>query len=150
MSGAGFVVDVGTPLPPEVVWARLWDLQRHTEVIPLTTVTTVPAGAALRSGVEFCGRTGLGPLGFDDTMRVTQWRPPTGNDHGLAVVEKTGRVLGGRIRAEVTRDGSGSRIRWRQDLRLPWLPASLRPLESVAARLAAPGYRQVITRLLTS
>lgn len=150
MSRASFLVDLEVPLDPEIVWSRLWDLQRHTEVIPLTTVTPDPPATVLADGVEFRGRTGIGPIGFDDTMRVTRWDPPSTTGPGRAVVEKTSGVLGGRIEVEVTDVGPGSRVVWRQELRLPWLPAPLRILESVAARLAAPGYRQVIRRLLAN
>lgn len=147
---AGFRIDVESTLSSETAWERLWDLQRHSVVIPLTTVTLDPPATALAQDVEFRGRTGLGPLGFDDTMRVTHWQPPSDGSPGRAVMEKTSRVLGGRIEVDIIGAGSGSRVSWHQELRLPWLPSPLRALERVAAMLAAPGYRQVIRRLLAS
>ena len=149
MSGGRFRIEEVAPLTPEVAWARLWDLQRHSEVIPLTRVSADAPATALAHGVEFCGRTGLGPLGFDDRMRVAEWSPPTHGVPGRAVVEKTGRILGGRIEVEVVAEGSDSRVVWQQQLVLPWLPSPLRVVEKVAALLAAPGYRRVIRRLLT-
>lgn len=148
MSGAHFRIELVAPLAPEIAWARLWDLQRHTEVIPLTRVTADAPATALAGDVEFCGRTGFGPFGFDDRMRVVEWDPPIRDSPGRALVEKTGRVLGGRIEVAVTSEGSGSRVLWLQQLTLPWLPSPMRPLERMAALLAAPGYRQVIRRLL--
>ena len=71
-----FVIDVETDLPPAVAWERLWDLDRHTATIPLTRVTVDAPATQLGEGVGFTGRTALGPLGFDDTMRVEVWRPP--------------------------------------------------------------------------
>lgn len=143
-----FVVRVETPLTPEQAWARVWDLDRHTEVIPLTTVTLEPPAAALAAGATFCGRTGIGPVGFDDPMRVVVWEAPT-TGGGRAVVAKVGHVIAGRI--ETTFDpvaGGGTRITWRQQVELPWLPSPLSWLERPVAHLVAPGYRIVLRRLL--
>ena len=96
----------------------------------------------------FTGRTAIGPLGFDDTMRIVQWRPPTDDVGGAAVVDKVGRLLGGRIEVEVTPFAAGSRIMWRQRVRLPWLPSRWTWVDGLAARVAAPGYRTVLQRLL--
>lgn len=143
-----FVVRLESEHPPAVAWARIWDLERHTATIPLTRVALDAPAVELAEGAGFTGRTALGPLGFDDTMRVAQWRPATQDEGGVAVVDKTGRLLGGRIEVEVTPSGVGSEVIWRQRVRLPWLPAVLRPLESLAALAAAPGYRLVLRRLL--
>lgn len=143
-----FVVRVGTPLTPAQAWTRVWDLDRHTEVIPLTSVATIPPGLPLGVGVEFCGRTGIGPVCFDDPMRVVEWEPPS-TGGGRAVVVKTGSVIGGRIEATFEPvAGGGTRITWRQQVEVPWLPSPLSWLERPAAHLVAPGYRVVVTRLL--
>ncbi|WP_338748923.1 hypothetical protein [Janibacter alittae] len=145
---ADFVVQVDTPLTPGQAWQRVWDFDRHTEVIPLTTVTTVGPATPLAVGVEFCGRTAVGPAGFDDPMRVDVWEPPT-SGAGRAVVTKTGSVIGGRIEVTVVPVAKGgTRISWRQQVDLPWLPSRLSWLERLAARAAAPGYRMVLNRLL--
>lgn len=147
-----FSLTLSTELAPTEAWARLWDLERHTAVIPMTVVRLDGPDLALAEGAGFTGRTALGPIGFDDTMRVREWRPPTSSDAGRAVIDKTGRLLGGRIEAEVgplrADDEGGTQVRWRQEVRLPWLPEPLRRLESVAAVLAAPGYRRVLRILL--
>lgn len=137
------VVSVETAHPSAEAWARLWDLDRHTDVIPLTTVTPHPPATRLGTGVCFTGRTALGPLGFDDVMRVETWAPPES-----ATVVKVGRVVGGRIEVTVAPLRHGSRVVWRQTVQLPWLPARLRWAEALAARVMAPGYRQVIRTLL--
>lgn len=148
MSRARFRIDLEVALAPEVAWARLWDLERHSEVIPLTRVSADPPAHVLAQAVEFRGRTGVGPLVFDDTMRVDQWRPPVDDEGGHAVVGKTGRLLGGRIVVDVDPVATGSRVTWCQSMSLPWLPTRLQWLESIAARAAAPGYRMVLRRLL--
>lgn len=143
-----FSVVVETPLTPAQAWARVWDLDRHTSVIPLTRVATIPPATPLGVGVDFCGRTGLGPVGFDDPMRFVEWEPPVAG-RGLATVVKTGGVIGGRIEVEFApAAGNGTRITWRQQVELPWLPSPLVRLERPAARLVAPGYRSVLRHLL--
>ncbi|QBF44834.1 SRPBCC family protein [Janibacter limosus] len=143
-----FVVRVETELEPQVAWARLWDLERHTAVIPLTTVALDPPALALGEGVGFTGRTALGPLGFDDTMRVLVWEPPSASG-GRAVVTKTGALIAGRIEATFAPSRGGkTQITWRQDVALPWLPSRLSWAEGLAARAAAPGYRRVLRTLL--
>lgn len=141
-----FVVEVETGAPPAVAWARIWDLDAHTRVIPLTRVALDPPARELGEGAGFTGRTGMGRLAFDDQMWVLAWSPPTTDEGGRALVEKTGRLVGGRIEVRVDPLRTGSRIVWRQRLELPWLP--VRPLEALAARLAAPGYRWVLRTLL--
>ncbi len=143
-----FVLRIETPVAPDRAWARVWDLGRHSEVIPLTTVALTGGATTLGPGAEFCARTELGPVGVDDTMRVLAWEPPT-TAGGCAVVAKTGSTIGGRV--EVTfsaaHDG-GTRITWRQQVELPWLPSPLSGLEGAAARAVALGYRMVLRRLL--
>ena len=140
---SSFVVSAETGHAPAETWARLWDLDRHTAVIPLTTVTPHPPATRLGAGAGFTGRTALGPLGFDDVMRVETWAPPES-----ATVVKVGRVVGGRIEVTVAPLRHGSRVVWRQTVQLPWLPARLRWVEALAARVVAPGYRQAIRTLL--
>lgn len=143
-----FLVTVEAPLAPTQAWDRVWDLDRHTAVIPLTTVTTIPPATELGVGARFRGRTGIGPLGFDDPMRVLVWEPPT-TGAGRAVVVKTGAVIGGRIEVElVPTAGDRVLITWRQQVEVPWFPSPLSWLEHLAARLVAPGYRAVLRRLL--
>lgn len=136
-------------IPPEVAWARVWDLERHSAVIPLTTVTPDPPATIPAQGVGFTARTSLGPVGFEDPMRIESWRPPSGDEGGHALLGKSGRVVGGRIEVGFAPcAGGGTRITWRQQVELAWLPSSLSWLEHLAARAAAPGYRWVLRRLL--
>lgn len=143
-----FVICVETAVPPAEAWERLWDLDAHTRHIPLTHVALDPPARELAEGAGFTGRTGIGRIAFDDSMRVLAWSPPSEGEGGCALVVKTGRVVGGRIEVRVDPLRSGARVRWRQEVRLPWLPARLRLLEGLAARLAAPGYRRVLRTVL--
>lgn len=143
-----FVIRLESEHPPAVAWARMWDLERHTATIPLTRVALDAPAVELAEGAGFTGRTSLGPLGFDDTMRVLVWEPPSASG-GRAVVTKTGAVIAGRIEATFAPSGGGkTQITWRQDVQLPWLPSRLSWAEGLAARVAAPGYRRVLRTLL--
>ena len=144
-----FLLRVETDLTRARAWERIWDLGRQSAIIPLTDVRLDPPATRLGEGAVFTGRTSLGPFGFDDPMHVTTWSPPTTIEGGAATVVKTGRVVGGRIEVRVDPLRQGAVVQWRQELALPWLPRQLRWLEAPAARIAAPGYRWALRRLLT-
>ncbi len=140
---------------PAESWRRLWDLDRHTAVIPLTRVTLLPPATALGEGATFCARTALGPLGFDDPMRVVSWRAPdaarepAGVRDGHAVIDKTGSLIGGRIKVRVVPTAAGGAwVTWRQHVELRWLPSPLSWVERPVAGVVALGYRAVLRRLL--
>ena len=141
--------------PPEQVWARLWDLDRHTSAIPLTTVAAdlatsgerdaaaAPSPSGLRQDARFTARTALGPVGFDDDMVVRAWDPPR-----RAVIDKVGRVLTGRIEVHLRPAGPDTQLRWAQTfgaglgtLRVPGAVAGL------AARPVRAAYRQALVRI---
>lgn len=100
------------------VWNALVDWPRHGDWVPLTTVrvrTDRPGGV----GAEFVAFTGLGPLGFDDHMRVVVWEPPVAGGPGTCEVVKLGRVLRGRARFTVTPlAGRRCRVVWFEDVTL--------------------------------
>jgi hypothetical protein len=76
-------------------------------------------------------------------MEVTVWRPPGEGVSGLCRLEKRGRVVRGWAELEV-RPGPGGRARviWREELRVPLLPA---PLLGTAARAV---FGRALNRLL--
>ena len=145
-----FLVRVETDLTPAQAWERVWDLDRQRALVPLTRVDLDPPATRLGDRAGFTGRTSFGPVGFEDPMRITTWSPPTDAEGGTASVVKVGRVVGGRIEVRVDPLRGGAVVRWREELTLPWLPAPARPLEAVAARMAAPGYRWVLRRLVAA
>ncbi len=68
-------------------------------------------------------RSGLGPLGFDDRMEVTVWRPPTDGEPGLVRLEKRGRVVLGWAEIEVRPGTRGrSRVVWEERAGVRFLP----------------------------
>lgn len=110
------VVTVDVAAPVAATWEALVDWPSHGRWVPLTEVTVLtdrPDGV----GARFNGRTGLGPLGFDDPMEVVEWSPPEGGGPGVCRVVKHGRVVLGGARFEVAPgpDG-GSRVTWTYDV----------------------------------
>jgi hypothetical protein len=86
--------------PPARVWQVALDWSRQHEWI---WATRVSGGAA--AGAAVVARTGVGPVGFTDTMEITEWDPPH-----RAVVRHTGRVVRGTGIFEVipARGGAGN------------------------------------------
>ncbi len=98
--------------PAERVFEVLTDWPRHAEWMPFTR-----AEGGDRVGDEVRGRTGVGPVGFVDTMVITEWR-----EGRRVAVRHTGRVVRGEAYFEVVPEGAGSRIRWAERVDLPLGP----------------------------
>jgi hypothetical protein len=132
-----FTAVVDTPAPPEVTWRALTDWPSHGRWTPLTRVrvlTPVASGV----GARFVGRTGVGPLAFDDPMQVVEWREPAPGVPGSCRVVKQGRLVLGEAWFEVSPRAGGSRVTWTEDIEIA--PARLtRPfggLIALAGRIA--------------
>jgi carbon monoxide dehydrogenase subunit G len=123
---------VRVPADAERVWQAATDWSRQGEWI---WATRVRGGQGL--GAAVTGWTGVGPVGFTDTMVITEWDPPR-----RCVVEHTGRVIRGAGIFEVRANGAESEFRWTEQLRLP-LPAGL-------GRLVAAVVRPLAERALAS
>lgn len=135
MSAPAFEIDLLVRGRPADVWARLWDLDRHTEAIPLTTVQ----GGTLGPQASFTARTALGPLGFDDDMEVVRWEPPR-----HAAIAKVGPVLRGTIEVHLRPAGQDTRLLWRQTYGAAGVPDGL---ARYAAPLVRAAYLSSIRRL---
>jgi hypothetical protein len=133
------------PLALDETWRRLTQWPRHAEAVPLTRIRVLTA-APTREGTRFVARSGVGPLAFDDVMEVTVWRPPADGEPGLCRLEKRGRVILGWAEVEV-RPGPGgrSRVVWREELRVRFLP---RAFDGALERTARVMYGRAVNRLL--
>jgi hypothetical protein len=98
--------------PAERVFAVLTDWPRHGEWMPFTR-----AEGGDKVGDEIRGWTGVGPVGFLDTMVITDWR-----DGRRVAVRHTGRVVRGEAWFKVVPEGLGSRIVWAERVDLPLGP----------------------------
>jgi hypothetical protein len=115
----------------ETAWQLVTDWPAHSRWIPLTTVT-VDADSPATSGIgcRFTGRSGLGPVGFDDPMTVTQWQPPADSTAGRCRVVKRGRWLAGWAEIEVLPTERGCRLVWTEDVSPRWTPKAADPVVS--------------------
>lgn len=139
---ARFVVRLEAVCAPDEALRRVLDLRAHDRLVPLTRVTPAVPADELDVGSRFVGRTALGPVGFEDVMRIEQL---TFAPEPQAVIVKEGRLLRGRVRVTATPSTRGSLVTWEQEVVLPWLP---RPLHRVAATVMQAGYRRVLAALL--
>ena len=98
---------------PTDVWAYLTSWRRQGEWIPLTDVVPLD-GAGDRVGARVVARTGVGRIGFDDPMTVTDWEPPR-----HLGVRHTGRVVRGEATALVEPVGTATRLTWSERLEVP-------------------------------
>jgi uncharacterized protein YndB with AHSA1/START domain len=96
--------------PAEQVWDALTDWAAHDRWMLLTR-----AEGDRAEGGEIRAFTGLGRVGFLDTMTITVWEPPR-----RAVVRHTGKVVRGSGAFEVEELGGGrSRVVWSEWVLLP-------------------------------
>ena len=124
------------PTPLDAVWDALTDFAAYGRWIPLTSMRT--DRPPVRPGWAFGGFTGLGPVGFLDSMLVVRWEPPVDGEARFAV-RKTGRVLCGWAAVELTAtDTGGTEVVWREEIV---------PRPETLGRLVAPAADRVTARL---
>jgi hypothetical protein len=111
------------PAEPAELWRLAMDWERQGEWM---LGTRVSGGQGV--GAAVTARTGLGPVGFMDTMVIAQWYPPH-----RCVVRHTGRVVRGTGVFEVSPRGPVSEFAWTERL---WLPG---PVPGWLARWLAAG-----------
>lgn len=137
MSTARLVLSVDVDAPVSRTWEAAVDWDSQGEWMLGTRVRgTAQAGVGVGGGIE--AFTGVGPLGFLDTMEITRWEPPR-----CCEVLHTGRLVRGTGTFTVEeRPGDRSRFVWEESLVLPlgrlgrvgWL--LLRPLFAAGVRMS--------------
>jgi uncharacterized protein YndB with AHSA1/START domain len=111
-------VAVDAEASPERVFAILTDWPRHHEWMSLTSAQVV-GGDGRSAGSSLSAFTGVGPIGFLDTMEITGWDPP----HEVSVRHTGWPLRGTGLFRVLPRLGGGSTIVWEEDLDLPFGPA---------------------------
>lgn len=134
MAQARLAVAAVSAAPAERVFALLTDWPRHSEWM-FATSAEVTAGDGRSPGSRLAAFSGVGRLGFLDTMEITRWDPPQ-----RVEVVHTGRVVrgGGVFRVLPLPDG-GSRILWAETLDLP-----LGPLGALGWHLTRPLFAALV------
>jgi carbon monoxide dehydrogenase subunit G len=123
---AELVVTRVVAAPAQAVWDAMTDWAAHDRWM---LFTRAEGGAAVGESIE--AFTGVGRVGFLDTMRITVWEPPR-----RAVVRHTGKVVRGSGAFEVEPLGpSRSRVVWSEWVVLPF---------GVLGRLGWPLVRTVV------
>lgn len=122
-SGAGrmeLTVPVDVDAPAAAVWHLVTDWERQGEWILGTRVEVTSPGDGRALGATLCAVTGIGPLGFTDTMDVVEWEVAEPDGPRRCVVRHTGKVVRGDGVFEVVGLGSArSRFLWTELLDLP-------------------------------
>jgi hypothetical protein len=130
---AELALSVDVDAPPEVVFDALTDWEHQHEWMTGTRVR-VARGSGQAVGSQIVGRTGLGPVGFDDPMEITGWERPR-----RVQVHHLGRVVQGDGVFEVEAlpvgpDGRArSRFHW-----VEWVDVPLGRLGLVGFTLGRP------------
>ncbi len=107
-------LDVVVEAPVERVFAAMADWQSQGAWM-LGTDVRATGGGGVGVGATLEAFTGVGKIGFLDTMVITEWNPP----HRV-VVEHTGRVVrGSGVMEVVALPGNRSRFIWSEQLELP-------------------------------
>lgn len=101
---------VDVPADPETVFDAMTDWGAQHEWM---LGTRVHGGRGPGAGIE--AFTGIGPIGFWDTMTVTRWDAPR-----VVEVVHTGQVVRGTGVFRVEPAGPGSRFVWQEDVDLPF------------------------------
>jgi hypothetical protein len=129
MSRVAVHASADAPATAEQVWSVLVDWPRHADWVPFTRAE---GGSAPGEDIE--AYTGVGPIGFLDTMVIEEWRPPT-----RVEVRHTGRLVRGAGRFDLLDlPGGRCRVTWSELIDLP-----LGPLGRVGWIVAGP-----LTRLM--
>ena len=132
--------EVALDVPADVAWAYVTDWPRQGEWVPHTRVEHVdPAHPAVGVGGRLRAWSGLGPVGFWDTMTITAWERRA-DGGGRCEVLHTGAVVRGEGEFEVVADAEGrSRFLWSEVVVVP-----LGRVGALGFRLARP----VVERLI--
>jgi Polyketide cyclase / dehydrase and lipid transport len=111
---AELVVTQEVDVPAGEAWDAIVDWDRQSEwAIGTRMRATAQGGVGVGGGLE--AFTGLGPIGFLDTMVITQWEPPR-----RCVVKHVGGVVQGAGAFEVHALPDGrSRVIWSEWVELP-------------------------------
>lgn len=138
--------EVAVAAPAGAVWEYVTDWRRQEEWIPLTRVELLPREDGDRArgvGGRYRAWTGLGPVGFWDSITVTVWEEdPDGS--GRCEILHTGRVVHGDAALAVEADGPGAcRVRLWERLDVPG-----GRLGSLLWRVVGPLFDRGATRVL--
>lgn len=110
-----FVFSVDVAAPAGTTWLALTDWSRQHEWMLVTQVQVID-GDGRSVGSRLAAFTGLGGVGFTDTMEITTWEPPV-----RCTVRHEGKLVRGTGAFHVHAKGpQDSTFVWSESLRLPF------------------------------
>ena len=113
-------VPVDVNAPAEAVWDIVTDWPGQGDWILGTRVRVTSPGDGRELGATLSAFSGVGPLGFTDTMEIVEWAVPTDGRPRRCVVRHTGKVVRGDGVFEVVELGpERARFLWTELLDLP-------------------------------
>ena len=108
-------VSADVDAPAEATWSVLTDWSRQSEWALLTRTRGIGPTGGRAVGEQVHAFTGIGRIGFLDSMVIERWEPPT-----LCRVRKTGRVVRGYAEFRVAPLGKGrSRVTYSAEVDVP-------------------------------
>jgi carbon monoxide dehydrogenase subunit G len=133
--------EVEVAAPAEVVWDYVTDWPRQGEWIPFTRVERL--GEAHEVGGRFRAWTGIGAIGFWDTMTITAWQA-FHNGSARCEVLHTGRLVRGEAEFAVQERGpEACTFTWWEHLVIPGGPVG-----ALAWKVGARGMQTGVDRAL--
>jgi hypothetical protein len=115
MTRVELTVPVDVDAPAETVWRTITDWAGQGDWMLGTRVRVTSPGDGRGLGATLSAFSGVGPLGFTDTMEIVEWDPPK-----RCVVRHTGKVVRGDGVFEVVELGpERARFLWSELLDLP-------------------------------
>lgn len=135
-------VSADVAAPPQATWSVLTDWSRQSEWALLTKTRGIGPTGGQAVGEQVHAFTGVGRLGFLDTMVIETWDPPA-----LCRVRKTGRVVRGASEFRVESLGpQASRVTYAAEVDVP--AGRLGELAWPVVRLAfVAGFRRSLATL---
>lgn len=119
-----FEVAAEVAAPAQATWSVLTDWERQSEWAMLTRTRGIGPTGGHALGEQVHAFTGVGPVGFLDSMVIDVWDPPR-----RCRTRKTGRVVGGYAEFRVEPVGDErSRVVYRAEYELPPVLDLLWPL----------------------
>ena len=132
-------VPVDVNVPAEVLWRTVTDWPAQGEWMLGTRVAVTSDGDGRELGASLSAFSGVGPLGFTDTMEIVEWTPPK-----RCTVRHTGNVVKGDGVFEVVELGpERARFLWTELLDLP-----LGPLGRLGWPMVRPAFRAGVEQSL--
>ena len=137
-------IPVDVDAPAEAVWRMVTDWEGQGEWMLGTRVDVMTAGDGRELGARLRAVTGVGPVGFADTMEIVEWTVPDDGGARRCVVRHTGKVVRGDGVFEVVELAPGrARFVWSELLDLP-----LGPVGRFGWSLVRPAFRAGVAHSL--